>query len=100
SRDWSSDVCSSDLDLLQQIHLLVVRQLSAGAAVWRGAILICFVASLETLLSIAAIDKLDPFNRITPHNRELVAKCTGNILSGLLGGIPITAVIVRSAANA
>jgi len=87
-------------DLLQQIHLLDVRQLSAGAAVWRGAILICFVASLETLLSIAAIDKLDPFNRITPHNRELVAQGTGNILSGLLGGIPITAVIVRSAANA
>ncbi|HEX6914670.1 MAG TPA: SulP family inorganic anion transporter, partial [Chitinophagaceae bacterium] len=54
----------------------------------------------ETLLSIAAIDKLDPYNRITPENTELVAQGTGNFLSGLLGGLPITAVIVRSAANA
>ena len=62
--------------------------------------LICFVATLETLLSIEAIDKLDPYNRITPQNRELVAQGTGNFLSGLLGGLPITAVIVRSSANA
>ena len=56
--------------------------------------------SLETLLSVTAIDKLDPYNRITPQNRELVAQGTGNLLSGLLGGLPITAVIVRSSANA
>ncbi len=62
--------------------------------------MICFVASLETLLSVEAIDKLDPYNRITPQNRELVAQGTGNFLSGMAGGIPITAVIVRSAANA
>lgn len=62
--------------------------------------LICFVATLETLLSVAAIDKLDPSNRITPQNRELVAQGTGNFISGLLGGLPITAVIVRSSANA
>ncbi|MBL7702933.1 MAG: SulP family inorganic anion transporter [Ferruginibacter sp.] len=68
--------------------------------IWRNAVIICFVATLETLLSIAAIDKLDPYNRITPQNRELVAQGTGNFLSGLLGGIPITAVIVRSSANA
>lgn len=68
--------------------------------IWKNAILICFVASLETLLSIAAIDKLDPMNRITPQNRELIAQGTGNFLSGLLGGLPITAVIVRSSANA
>ena len=52
------------------------------------------------MLSIEAIDKLDPYNRITPQNRELVAQGTGNLLSGLLGGLPITAVIVRSSANA
>ena len=52
------------------------------------------------LLSIEAIDKLDPYNRITPQNRELIAQGSGNLLSGLLGGIPITAVIVRSSANA
>ena len=68
--------------------------------IWRNAIVICFVASLESLLSVTAIDKLDPYNRITPQNRELVAQGTGNLLSGLLGGLPITAVIVRSSANA
>ena len=62
--------------------------------------IIFFVASLETLLSIEAIDKLDPYNRITPQNRELVAQGSGNLISGLLGGIPVTAVIVRSSANA
>ncbi len=72
----------------------------SDAAIWRNAIVICFVASLETLLSITAIDKLDPLNRITPQNRELVAQGTGNFLSGMLGGLPITAVIVRSSANA
>ncbi len=71
-----------------------------NAAVWRTAVLICFVASLETLLSVEAIDKLDPYNRITPANRELVAQGIGNFASGLLGGLPITAVIVRSSANA
>jgi MFS superfamily sulfate permease-like transporter len=71
-----------------------------NADIAKNAVLICFVASLETLLSIAAIDKLDPFNRVTPQNRELIAQGTGNLLSGLLGGLPITAVIVRSSANA
>ncbi|MFN8244542.1 MAG: SulP family inorganic anion transporter [Ferruginibacter sp.] len=74
--------------------------LFSDAEIWRTALVICFVASLETLLSIEAIDKLDPYNRITPQNRELVAQGTGNFLSGLLGGLPITAVIVRSSANA
>jgi MFS superfamily sulfate permease-like transporter len=55
---------------------------------------------LETLLSVEAIDKLDPYNRITPQNRELVAQGIGNFMSGFVGGIPITAVIVRSSANA
>jgi MFS superfamily sulfate permease-like transporter len=67
---------------------------------WRNALVICLVASLETLLSITAIDKLDPYNRISPQNRELVAQGTGNFVSGMLGGLPITAVIVRSSANA
>jgi SulP family sulfate permease len=52
------------------------------------------------LLSVEAIDKLDPYNRVTPQNRELIAQGTGNFLSGLVGGLPITAVIVRSSANA
>ena len=70
------------------------------AGVWKNAAVIAFVASLETLLSLTAIDKLDPMNRVSPQNRELLAQGTGNIISGLAGGLPITAVIVRSAANA
>ena len=57
------------------------------------------VASLETLLCLEATDKLDPYKRISPANRELTAQGVGNIISGLLGGLPITQVIVRSSAN-
>lgn len=57
------------------------------------------VASLETLLCVEATDKLDPYKRITPTNKELFAQGAGNIVSGLIGGLPITQVIVRSSAN-
>jgi MFS superfamily sulfate permease-like transporter len=67
--------------------------------VWVIAVTIAIVASLETLLSIEAVDKLDPLKRVTPTNRELKAQGLGNIISGLLGGLPVTSVIVRSSAN-
>ena len=70
-----------------------------NTAVWSIAITLAIVASLETLLSIEAIDKIDPYKRVTPTNRELKAQGVGNIISGLLGGLPITSVIVRSSAN-
>jgi MFS superfamily sulfate permease-like transporter len=63
------------------------------------AITIAIIASLETLLSLEAVDKLDPLKRTAPTNRELKAQGLGNMLSGLIGGLPITAVIVRSSAN-
>lgn len=63
------------------------------------AVTLAIVASLETLLSVEAIDKLDPFKRNTPTNRELKAQGVGNMVSGLIGGLPITQVIVRSSAN-
>jgi len=63
------------------------------------AINLAIIASLETLLSIEAVDKLDPLKRIAPTNHELKAQGVGNIISGLMGGLPITAVIVRSSAN-
>ena len=69
-------------------------------SVWVVAITLAVVASLETLLSIEAIDKIDPFKRVTPTNRELMAQGVGNMVSGLIGGLPITSVIVRSSANA
>jgi MFS superfamily sulfate permease-like transporter len=67
--------------------------------VWIIAFTIALVASLETLLCVEATDKLDPHKNVTPTNRELLAQGTGNILSGLIGGLPITQVIVRSSAN-
>lgn len=63
------------------------------------AITIAVVASLETLLSLEAVDKIDPIKRVSPTNRELVAQGVGNMASGMLGGLPMTSVIVRSSAN-
>lgn len=68
-------------------------------AVYMLAITLAIVASLESLLSVEAVDKLDPHKRRTPNNRELKAQGVGNMLSGLIGGLPLTAVIVRSSAN-
>tara|TARA_R110002094_G_scaffold45402_4_gene57358 strand:+ start:201 stop:1784 length:1584 start_codon:yes stop_codon:yes gene_type:complete len=68
-------------------------------AVWVTAVTIAIVGSLETLLCLEATDKLDPQKRVTPANRELVAQGVGNTLSGAIGGLPITQVIVRSSAN-
>ncbi len=70
-----------------------------NAAVYTTAFTLAIVASLETLLSVEAIDKLDPYKRVTPTNRELKAQGIGNIISGLIGGLPVTQVIVRSSAN-
>ena len=67
--------------------------------VWIVAFTIALVASLETLLCVEATDKLDPHKNVTPTNRELLAQGTGNVISGLVGGLPITQVIVRSSAN-
>jgi MFS superfamily sulfate permease-like transporter len=67
--------------------------------VWTTAVTLAIVASLETLLSIEAIDKLDPYKRVSPTNRELQAQGIGNMVSGALGGLPVTSVIVRSSAN-
>mgnify|MGYP006096997215 CR=1 FL=1 len=67
--------------------------------IWVVAFTIALVASLETLLCVEATDKIDPHKNVTPTNRELLAQGTGNIISGLIGGLPITQVIVRSSAN-
>jgi MFS superfamily sulfate permease-like transporter len=67
--------------------------------VWVVAFTIALVASLETLLCVEATDKLDVEKRVTPKNRELIAQGIGNIFSGIIGGLPVTQVIVRSSAN-
>lgn len=84
----------------------VLRQLSApnfsawlNPEIYSIAFTLAVVASLETLLSLEAVDKIDPLKRVAPANRELKAQGMGNLLCGLLGGLPMTSVIVRSSAN-
>lgn len=67
--------------------------------VWTVAFTLAIVASIETLLSIEAVDKIDTLKRVSPTNRELVAQGFGNMASGMLGGLPMTSVIVRSSVN-
>lgn len=67
--------------------------------VWTNAATICAIASIESLLGLEAVDKMDPQRRISPPNKELMAQGIGNTVSGLFGGLPITSVVVRSSAN-
>jgi len=71
----------------------------ANPAIYVTAATLAIVASIETLLCVEATDRLDPYKRNTSTNRELCAQGVGNIASGLIGGLPITQVIVRSSAN-
>jgi MFS superfamily sulfate permease-like transporter len=71
----------------------------ADAHVYMTAATLALVGSLETLLSLEAVDKLDPLKRTAPTDQELKAQGVGNFLSGMMGGLPLTAVIVRSSAN-
>lgn len=68
-------------------------------AIYTGGLMIAVVASLETLLNLEAVDRLDPRQRTSPPSRELVAQGVGNMIAGMIGGIPITSVIVRSSVN-
>jgi len=88
----------SNGDWLRQLALPDWSALSS-ATVWELALIIGLVASLESLLSLEATNKLDPQRRDAPVNRELFAQGVGNVLAGLLGGLPITGVIIRSSTN-
>lgn len=94
----SLPVADSFSDFVGQFTLPDFSQL-ANSEVWIVAVTIAVVASIETLLNLEATDKLDPLKRYSSPNRELKAQGVGNIISGLIGGIPITSVIVRSSAN-
>ncbi|NOT83630.1 MAG: bifunctional SulP family inorganic anion transporter/carbonic anhydrase [Methylococcaceae bacterium] len=85
-------------DIIKAFNFADFTQLN-NPAIYLTALTLALVASLETLLSIEAIDKLDPYKRVTPTNQELIAQGIGNICSGLLGGLPLTQVIIRSAIN-
>jgi MFS superfamily sulfate permease-like transporter len=85
--------------ILSNITFPDFSKLFSNIEIWKDGLSIGLLATLETLLCVEAIDKLDRRNRITPVNRELIAQGIGNISCGLLGAIPITAVVVRGAAN-
>jgi carbonic anhydrase/SulP family sulfate permease len=72
----------------------------SNPAIYATAATLAIVASLETLLNLEATDKLDPLKRVSPPNRELFAQGAGNLVCGLIGGMPVTSVIVRSSVNA
>ena len=95
----STQLVSIPGNLFESIQIAEVSRLFSSAAIWKTGIVIGLLATLESLLCIEAIDKLDKDNRITPVNRELIAQGAGNLICGFFGAIPITAVIVRGAAN-
>jgi MFS superfamily sulfate permease-like transporter len=84
---FAAEIRFPDFGLLTNYHIYVT------------AATLALVGSLETLLSLEAVDKLDPLKRTAPTNQELKAQGVGNFISGMMGGLPITAVIVRSSAN-
>ncbi len=97
--NWLTHLYLNNLsEFVNQFTLPDFSQITNGD-VYQVAIVLAIVASLETLLSVEATDKLDPYKRVTPTNRELQAQGIGNMISGLIGGLPITQVIVRSSAN-
>ncbi len=91
-------VPSSPIDFVAHLPTPDWRAL-LSPRLYTTALTLGVVASLETLLSLEATDKLDPLRRVSPANRELFAQGIGNVLSGLMGGLPMTGVIVRSSAN-
>lgn len=92
-------VSSSINEFIRQFTLPDFSAFLNNSQIYIVAFTIAIVASLESLLSVEATDKLDPYKRITPTNKELIAQGMGNMVSGFIGGLPITAVIVRSSAN-
>ena len=110
SRQWFPDLVVHDEDLVRLpatetlsdfLNLFIWPDFSflADPQIYGIAFTLAIIASLETLLSLEAVDKLDPLKRTAPTNRELKAQGLGNLISGLIGGLPITSVIVRSSAN-
>ena len=94
----SIPVAQNSADLLNQFIFPDFTQIS-NPQIYITAITLAIVASLETLLCVEAADKMDIYKRVTPTNRELIAQGLANSASGLIGGLPVTQVIVRSSAN-
>lgn len=87
------------INVFASISLPDISKIFSSTEIWKDGVVIGLLATLETLLCVEAVDKLDRHNRITPVNRELIAQGIGNMTCGLLGAIPMTAVVVRGSAN-
>lgn len=87
------------VNVFESLSFPSFSKLFSNIEIWKDGVIIGLLATLETLLCSEAIDKLDKRNRITPVNRELIAQGVGNMLCGILGAIPMTAVVVRGSAN-
>jgi carbonic anhydrase len=101
-RQWGGDWPLGASHLVEApVMRLTLPDFSAwgSAATWRAGVILAILASLETLLNVEAVDKLDPKSRRSPPNRELLAQGIGNTVAGLIGGMPITSGIVPSSAN-
>ncbi|MDO9170006.1 MAG: carbonic anhydrase family protein [Methylobacter sp.] len=85
-------------DLLAQLHYPDFSQIN-NPSIYLTALTLAVVASIKTLLSVEAVDKMDPYKRVTSTNRELIVQGIGNTCSGLIGGLPLAQVIVRSSIN-
>lgn len=92
-------VSESASDFFKNALIFPDWSILGNPSVFMAAVTIAIVASLETLLNLEAVDKLDPKQRTSPPNRELVAQGIGNIFAGCVGGLPMTSVIVRSSVN-
>lgn len=92
-------VTTGPKDFLENALISPDWSVLSNSAVYMAAVTIAIVASLETLLNLEAVDKLDPKQRSSPPNRELLAQGAGNIVAGMVGGLPMTSVIVRSSVN-
>ena len=94
-----SQLVNIPMNIFSQISFPDITKIFSNAEIWKDGAVIGLLATLETLLCIEAVDKLDKRNRISPVNRELIAQGIGNMACGFLGAIPLTAVVVRGAAN-
>ena len=95
----TNQLVSIPSNIFAEIKFPDFSKILSNSEIWKDGILIGILATLETLLCIEAMDKLDKHNRITPVDRELIAQGLGNFLCGVLGAIPLTAVVVRGSAN-
>ncbi|MDI1230065.1 MAG: carbonic anhydrase family protein [Methylobacter sp.] len=91
-------VLKNTSDLWGQLHYPDFSQLN-NPSIYLTALTLAVVASIKTLLSVEAVDKIDPYKRVTSTNRELIVQGIGNACSGLIGGLPLAQVIVRSSIN-